>query len=586
MSTLSLDIIQPLLRGAGWAVTLEPLTQAERNLLYAIRDFARFRQQYFVFVASGQPTFIPGVQAGVLALSPGSVSDPGVVSVNTVPLQVPLAGIGGPLQPIPFGVQVPPGTNRPLGPIGEATSTPQGFLSTMGEQATLVNQYRNITALRRYLELFRVYLEGGIVNSVQVGLVEQQLLSSTVSILSSQSNFRSDMDQLKQQLGLPMGLQLELDDSQLRPLIDQTRHYEDVTIRYEQVSNTALRYNRPAEAGQLRERLRKLFTASRFVRGTNFARDIAGRLAEWEKTPSKAGPGGLEVMDRLDRVLRERRQLMEKRDELRDKEKGELSPAERQRLEVLDVEVELGLYEQALRIYERRPWEREKNPGVRAGLQNQLFVTVYRRFLAVIEEVVRERFEEVGKGWPALPRLCVNGVDLLRASDDEAFAAVIQAALANRLDLMNRRAQLVDSWRKIKVAANALLATFNVEYHMDLISTKNRPFSLGGHGTRNQLIFNASPPLVRIQEQLAYRQTLIAYQQQRRQLQLAEDNVAFDVRLDLRQLRAAANNYQRVQKRAVELAYRQIDQALQAFSQPQVPPGPGLTPGLIGAPPT
>ena len=43
VSTLSLDVIQPLLRGAGWAVTLEPLTQAERNLLYAVRDFARFR---------------------------------------------------------------------------------------------------------------------------------------------------------------------------------------------------------------------------------------------------------------------------------------------------------------------------------------------------------------------------------------------------------------------------------------------------------------------------------------------------------------------------------------------------------------
>src|SRR5258707_154322 len=37
-STVSLDIVQPLLRGGGRAVTLEPLTQTERNLLYTIRD--------------------------------------------------------------------------------------------------------------------------------------------------------------------------------------------------------------------------------------------------------------------------------------------------------------------------------------------------------------------------------------------------------------------------------------------------------------------------------------------------------------------------------------------------------------------
>src|SRR5262249_32433819 len=49
VSTVSLDFAQPLLAGAGWAVALEPLTQAERNLLYAIRDFMRSRQEFFVF---------------------------------------------------------------------------------------------------------------------------------------------------------------------------------------------------------------------------------------------------------------------------------------------------------------------------------------------------------------------------------------------------------------------------------------------------------------------------------------------------------------------------------------------------------
>ncbi len=48
---LSLSITQPLLRGAGRRVTLEPLTQAERDLVYQVRSFERFRRQYAVDVA-------------------------------------------------------------------------------------------------------------------------------------------------------------------------------------------------------------------------------------------------------------------------------------------------------------------------------------------------------------------------------------------------------------------------------------------------------------------------------------------------------------------------------------------------------
>lgn len=43
---------QPLLRGAGYKVTMENLTQGERNLLYEMRDFTRFRKEFSVQIAS------------------------------------------------------------------------------------------------------------------------------------------------------------------------------------------------------------------------------------------------------------------------------------------------------------------------------------------------------------------------------------------------------------------------------------------------------------------------------------------------------------------------------------------------------
>ena len=51
LANLTLSITQPLLRGAGRAIALEPLTQAERDLIYAVRSYERFRRTYAVDVA-------------------------------------------------------------------------------------------------------------------------------------------------------------------------------------------------------------------------------------------------------------------------------------------------------------------------------------------------------------------------------------------------------------------------------------------------------------------------------------------------------------------------------------------------------
>ena len=51
-SVLSASITQPLLRGAGRKVAQENLTQAERNVLYQIRSFNRYRKEFVVLVVN------------------------------------------------------------------------------------------------------------------------------------------------------------------------------------------------------------------------------------------------------------------------------------------------------------------------------------------------------------------------------------------------------------------------------------------------------------------------------------------------------------------------------------------------------
>jgi outer membrane protein TolC len=577
VSTFSLDVVQPLLLGAGKAVTLEPLTQAERDLLYAIRDFAKFRQDFYVYIAAGQPA-IQGVQAIPVRIPPGTLSIPSSFIPSPTPFIRPF--VTNLVSP-----QVLPNSGFPnLSTVFLQNAPPQGYLGSLIDKATLINQYRNIEALKRFLRLFRVYLEGGLVNSVQVGQVEQQLLQSIENGLSQQTAYRSDLDQFKQQLGLPMFVRLDLDDTPLRPMFDQTRRYEEISNTYEEVSNRALQYALPdaEEVKQLRGRLRALMINSPFVRGTPFAERIGGLLDEVARIPR-----GAALDDRIERLQKEANALREKREQLRDKE-SDLPEKEMRRLEELDFQADLARYERSLRAYETRFWETEKDPARRAALQNRQFVVVYRFFLSLIEEAFRERQERVRRLWPDLPALCVDGVDLLSGDDDTVLAAVTRAALENRLDLMNQRAQLVDSWRKIRVAANALLGVLNVQYHFDVSTTPGRfePFNFRGSTSHQQLIVDGTLPIVRIAQRNAYRMTLIAYQQQRRQLQQAEDQVLFDVRSQLRTLRSFGYNYQNVQKRAIELAFSQVDQSLQAFSQPQQPSGPALPAGAVGPPTT
>lgn len=52
ISSFSLAVTQPLLRGYGQRIVLEPLTQAERNVVYEVRSFERFRRSFAVDVTT------------------------------------------------------------------------------------------------------------------------------------------------------------------------------------------------------------------------------------------------------------------------------------------------------------------------------------------------------------------------------------------------------------------------------------------------------------------------------------------------------------------------------------------------------
>jgi hypothetical protein len=175
-----------------------------------------------------------------------------------------------------------------------------------------------------------------------------------------------------------------------------------------------------------------------------------------------------------------------------------------------------------------------------------------------------------------LPPLPVFGVDALTAPLDEAYTACIQGALSSRLDLMDARGQVVDAWRQIAVSANALQGVLNVGYNYSAAGNSANPLNptgLSPGGSQNQLVINAQLPLVRRAQRNAYRTALINYQSTRRLLMAFEDNIANDVRNDIRQMRALAEVY-KIQQRVVEQSYMIVENAAEVLFAPPVPGTP------------
>lgn len=143
---------------------------------------------------------------------------------------------------------------------------------------------------------------------------------------------------------------------------------------------------------------------------------------------------------------------------------------------------------------------------------------------------------------------------------DYELDAAIEAALAQRLDLANSADRVDDAERKVVVAADNLGAELNLvgsanagsppgTTDFNRIQFQNGMYSLG---------LEADLPLDRKAERNAYREALIAMEQQRRTYQNDTDEVELDVRRAYRQLQEYAERY-KTQKNSLTLSETRVE---------------------------
>jgi hypothetical protein len=226
-------------------------------------------------------------------------------------------------------------------------------------------------------------------------------------------------------------------------------------------------------------------------------------------------------------------------------------------------------------------------------------VSLYQPYLDVFAEIdewqrLRDRkLEDVPRivdKIPPLQDIVLDGHSLLGPylnsttylDNEEDLEATLQAAvriaLEYRLDLMNTRAQLYDAWRQVRVRANALRGVFNIALTNQVFTppTTTNPFGFFSQAKQFSLVLNAELPLIRVAERNAFRQAIIAYEQQRRALMSQEDFIKNQLRSDIRAMQVNYINYD-ITKRNLVLNIRLKDQAFeQIIAPPQATTGQGL----------
>ncbi len=116
-------------------------------------------------------------------------------------------------------------------------------------------------------------------------------------------------------------------------------------------------------------------------------------------------------------------------------------------------------------------------------------------------------------------------------------------ALVSRFDLMNQRGILADEWRRIKLAGDDLKSILNLNAAHVIRTEKDRPFGFTWDESETRLTLAFDAPLNRIAQRNAFRLSLINYQAALRNLIELQDGIKIEVRDDLRALQLDREQY-------------------------------------------
>lgn len=590
-SLLNFTFLQPLLRGAGRDIALEQLTFAERSLLSNLRAYAQFRQGFYTQIAVGE-IGVAGPQRGGRSTS----------------LQI-FSGQGG---------------------VG-------GYVGLLQQLQQIRNAEDNLALQENTLEQLTFRRELGEIDLVQVDQFAQSVESERAGLLLARNNFALQLDNYKTSfLGLPPDLEVALNDDlikqfqlidrkgteiqfQVEDLIRRRGELDPDTNDSEVTSDELLRIS-PEMAKAIKEiqlqaielipalkdQIDQAVSDIEKLRLAVPARKALMDEAAIEKFDSK-----LEELDgELTRVRQEFRRLekdIEVLQAIRDEQPQEGSaeeetsktpetvPPTADALKLKDSEgnesQDVGSTQEdasdSVRIEGASPSDStttatdETTEDIQGSEVQELLPPQEpyqqlsdstNKFLANMRRVAQAA--TLVQARARLETVTVEEVSI-------PFDAAFRIALENRLDFMNGRTALVDTWRLIQVNADALQSVLDFSVAGDIRTARNNPVSFRAPTSNLSLGVQFDAPFTRLVERNAYRESLINYQRSRRSLIQSHDALHQDLRVLLRQIEQLRANLE-IQRNAVLIAIRRVEVTREALVAPVRPPQPGQRSAQFG----
>lgn len=519
---------QPLLQFAGRPRVMEQLTRSERNLLYNVRQYDRFRQGFYLDVTAGTGISASLQRAGGLFGGSGLSGFTGV-------------GVGGFGGVGAIGVSSSGGF---AGGGGVGAAGAGGFLGFLQQQQNLRNQRVRIAGLRNtWMQLDAAFEAGRLENRFQVDFARQSYYSGQSELLNLIAGYESALDLYKMRLGLPPHIPLELKD----PFFEQfnlispelTRLQEDVSGRMELLSQAEPDAPAPKAAA-----------ADLAARTSQFIDQLQTDLARLEA----ALPQRRQALLELAQLAELQGNQFDNRALTVDALQTRVSALEGDRTRVTEDLQSLQLKARQLDD------DQDLTPAERRRAETEILSRLSASLLELSLLQARIRLHSI----TLVP---------VTVSPENAF----QLALSRRADWMNAKASLVDTWRLIRFNANALRTNLTVNVDGDLGTTGNNPIKFNGSNGQLRAGVTLDLPITRIIQRNVYRQSLIDYQQARRSLMAQRDEIHRGLRARLRQIRVDQFNLE-LRRLAVDVAITQTDVARLKLVEPQKPVVDGKDP--------
>jgi outer membrane protein TolC len=531
-SLLNMNLVQPLLRGAGRDVALEQLTIVERNLLANLRSFQRYRHGFYTQMAVGELGVAGPSRRGGFFGGTGLTGFTGQGS----------GGLGGVGSATGFGRTGfgtgAGGTGGGTGFAGGGAGTVGGFIGLLQQLQQIRNTEDSLALQLNQLAKLEAYHAAGLITLIQVDNLRQNIETERANLLQAYNAFDASLDSYRTGvMGLPPDLPVALDDSLIRQF-----QFLDPQITVLGTNLLALKAsvgNLPPSptADQLRGALQSLRSIERRL-GRHFQAIDADYATLDQRTPLRFRQMAPEEIERF-------------RDEM-DQERDKLAEIKTRYDRYL---AQLNALEEGL----------DENPPDQT-------LTSLVEWMGSFDRLIEEA--SLVQARARLESVTLEPIQL----DPQTAVRIAQA---NRLDVMNSRASLVDSWRLIAFNADALQSNLTVGFGGDISTTGNNPAKFQAPAGSLRASVQIDPPFTRLLERNNYRQSLIDYSQDRRQYVQFMDSIHQSLRNLLRNLEQLETNLE-IQRRAVAISIRRVDLTRENLSQPKPPAAPGEPPAQFG----